>query len=407
MRILSVSSIPLWDVEDGKGIPSIYLGQKAFLDAGHEVMFAYAGRRHARSIYHGIQMVEFAVWDPAVPPRSLWLTRVLERLRWLIFLPVAAVLGWRLVREFRPDVIYGHAYHAAPVAWLLGRLAGVPNITRLYGTFLFPYVHAPLGRLVKLHEVLAFRSPCRYLIVTDDGTRGDAVAAALGVPASRLRFWRNGVNRDLCDPVWDPAALKEELGVPPDHSLILAVSRLVRWKRVDRLIAAMPAVTRAFPDVTAVVVGDGEERANLEALARRAGVADRVRFAGLVAHADVPRFLSAADIFVSLYEISNVGNPLLEALACGRCIVSLNNGATGEINRDGEVAVLLDEAALDRLPSVLIELLRDDARRLALGRRARAYALTHLPTWSERMTLEVQLIEALAPHGAPEHGRAG
>ena len=127
-----------------------------------------------------------------------------------------------------------------------------------------------------------------------------------------------------------------------------------------------------------------------------------MRFAGLVAHTDVPRFLGAADIFVSLYDISNVGNPLLEALSCGRCVVSINNGATGEINRDGEVAVLLDEAALERLPSMLIELLGDDERRAELGRRSRGYALTHLRTWSERMALEVQLIEALAPGGGRE-----
>jgi glycosyltransferase involved in cell wall biosynthesis len=406
LRILSVSSIPLWDVEDGKGIPSLYLGQKAFVDAGHQVMFAYAGRRRARFIYHGIQMVEFPLRFPAVSPRHLWVTRVLERLRWGVFVPVAVVEGWRLIREFHPDVIYGHAYHAAPVAWLLGRSAGIPNITRLYGTFLFPYVHSRLGRLAKLHEVLAFRTPCRYLIVTDDGTQGDRVAVALGVPASRLRFWRNGVNRDLCEHAADPVQTKRDLGVPTDHKIILAVSRLVRWKRVDRLIAAMPAVTRAVPGVTAVVVGDGEERANLEALARQVGVADRLRFVGLVSHREIPRFLAAADIFVSLYEISNLGNPLLEALSCGRCVVSINNGATGEINLDGEVAVLLDESALQDLPAVLIELLRNDERRAGLGRRGRAYAAAHLRTWSERMAMEVELIEALGP-ADNRHARVG
>jgi glycosyltransferase involved in cell wall biosynthesis len=385
----------LWDVEDGKGIPSLYLGQKAFVDAGHEVTFAYAGRRRARFLYHGVQMVEFPFWSPAVPPDHPWVTRVVERVRWAVFIPVAVAEGRRLIREFRPDVIYGHAYHAAPVAWLLGRRAGIPNITRLYGTFLFPYVHSALGRLVKIHEVVAFRTPCRYLIVTDDGTRGDQVAAALGVPASRLRFWRNGVDRDLCSNARDPIEIRNELGIPPDHKIILAVSRLVRWKRVDRLIAAMPAVLRAVPDVTAVVVGDGEEREHLEALARQVGAAERLRFAGLVSHREISRFLAAADIFVSLYEVSNLGNPLLEALSCGRCIVSINNGATGEINRDGEVAVLLEESALQDLPAVLIDLLRDDRRRTELGRRGRTYALTHLQTWSERMAIEVDLVEAL------------
>ena len=76
-------------------------------------------------------------------------------------------------------------------------------------------------------------------------------------------------------------------------------------------------------------------------LARELGVADAVRFEGAVPQADVLRYLWAADAFLSSNDLSNVGNPLLEAMACGKPIVTIDNGATGDLIRDGETGILL------------------------------------------------------------------
>jgi glycosyltransferase involved in cell wall biosynthesis len=385
-------------------MPSIYLGHKAFVDAGHEVLFAVPGPRARTYQYDGIQVREFRLPVPIVPQRYPWLHRLSLKVRWLAFLVVATIVGLRLGRRFRPDVVYGQFYPAAPVAWLLGRIWKVPNITRMYGTFLFPFVRSRFGRLRKFDEVLAFKIPCSYLIITNDGTRGAECAAALGVPAERIRFWRNGVDRALFERPSDTREFRERLSIPPDHKVILAVSRLVDWKRVDRLLSALPAVLDRCPDTTTLIVGDGDERPSLERLSLQLGVQDRVRFVGLVPHADVPRFMHLADLFVSLYDLSNAGNPLLEALCCGKCVVSLNNGGTGEINREAEVGVLLEEDELARLPAVIAELLRDDVQRHRFEQAARAYAGKHIQTWKERMQMEVTMIKHLV---GDSHTRIG
>ncbi len=111
---------------------------------------------------------------------------------------------------------------------------------------------------------------------------------------------------------------------------------LLPWKRVDRAVRALPHVRRELPEALLIILGDGEETANLERLARELGVADAVRFEGAVPQEDVRRYLWAADVFLSLNDLSNVGNPLLEAMACAKPIVTLDNGATGELIRDGE-----------------------------------------------------------------------
>jgi len=387
-------------------MPSIYLGHKAFVEAGHEVLFAVPGPRARTYLYDGIQVREFRLPVPIVPQRYLWLHRLSLKVRWLAFLVVGTIIGLRLGRRFRPDVVYGQFYPAAPVAWLLGRIWKIPNITRMYGTFLFPYLHSWLGRLRKFDELLAFKIPCNYFIMTNDGTQGGDCATALGMPPARLRLWRNGVDLGMYDPDPDPAEVKNDLAIPCDHKLILALSRLDSWKRVDRVITALPAVVQRYEQTTAVIVGDGEDRAALEALARRLGVEQNVRFVGMVKHDRVARFLNAADIFVSLYDLSNAGNPLLEALCCGKCIVSLDNGATREVIPNEDIGILLPVGQLDTLPDVLVALLRDDAWRRRLGEAARARALATMQSWEQRMTMEVRLIEDLVRSAAGPSGWA-
>lgn len=395
LRILSISAYPFWDDEDRKGMPSIYLEHKALRDAGHEVLYLYPQRDTREFDYDGIRMRTFRLRFALPDPGRLWPTRLAVKIYYPIFLCRASWEALRVARRFRPDIVYGQLYQAVPVAWLVSRVRRIPNITRMYGTFLAPWVRS-WKRFLRYEEVFAYKVPCDVFIMTNDGTRGDECAEALGVPPGRFRFWRNGVDKSMYRPDFDRARFKAERGIPAHHVVLLALGRLERWKGVDRLIAALPAVLATHPDLTVLVVGDGAERGRLEAQARELGVERAVRFMGAILHADIAEFLNGADVFVSLYHYSNVGNPLLEALACGKCIVTLDNGATGKLIRDGDTGVLVDEAALDRLPAALLRVVGDPALRARLSTAALAFAETNLQTWPERLRMEVDLVEQLA-----------
>jgi len=90
----------------------------------------------------------------------------------------------------------------------------------------------------------------------------------------------------------------------------LFASRLVYWKRLDRALELACHLRPKVPDLLLVIVGDGTDRPRLEAEAVRLGVSDSVRFAGAVAHTQMPVFYQTADVFGSLYDLSNAGNPL-------------------------------------------------------------------------------------------------
>ena len=144
-----------------------------------------------------------------------------------------------------------------------------------------------------------------------------------------------------------------------------------------------------------VVVGDGPKREALEQLAEQLGVREYVRFEGAVPHAEVPKYMAAADIFLSFYDWSNVGNPLLEAMMAGKCIVTLNNGDTGDFVRNGENGILLDYEDLPNLPRVINKLLADEYLRLYLGANARKFAKQHFWSWKERLDAEIKEVKKL------------
>jgi len=204
----------------------------------------------------------------------------------------------------------------------------------------------------------------------------------------------NGVD-DLYIPDFDIGKFKESIGVSKDKKVILAVSRLVKWKRVDRIINAIPLVISKYNNVIFMIVGDGDDKAYLENLVEKLNIKDYVKFIGAVPHNEVKYYMNAADIFISTNDLSNVSNSLLEAMKCGKCVVTLNTGETSEIIKNNENGILLDVNYINNLPNVIIQLLNDEKLRNKLGRNARKYALENFLTWDQRIKMEIKFIEEL------------
>jgi glycosyltransferase involved in cell wall biosynthesis len=107
------------------------------------------------------------------------------------------------------------------------------------------------------------------------------------------------------------------------------------------------------------------------------------------------RYLWATDVFLSLNDLSNVGNPLLEAMACGKPIVTIDNGATGDIIRDGETGMLLPSGEPRRVAGAVLRLARDRTLRRRVATGARAYATANFWTWEQRLEAELEEVERL------------
>ena len=98
---------------------------------------------------------------------------------------------------------------------------------------------------------------------------------------------------------------------------ILFVGRFDPVKGVQYLLRAMKIVCEVLPDAKLILVGDGEERENLECLTDSLGIRDRVFFVGMIPHEKIPDYLYQADIFVLPSLSEGFGIVILEAMACG------------------------------------------------------------------------------------------
>jgi glycosyltransferase involved in cell wall biosynthesis len=128
---------------------------------------------------------------------------------------------------------------------------------------------------------------------------------------------------------------------------ITYIGRLVKVKGVDLLVQAVAEIAKE-KIVTLDVVGDGEERANLEELAQRLGIAENVHFYGR--QADVGKFLNKSDIFVYPSVWQEVfGISIVEAMAHGLPCVANNVGGIPEIVEDGKSGFLTKEPTANGL----------------------------------------------------------
>ncbi len=155
------------------------------------------------------------------------------------------------------------------------------------------------------------------------------------------------------------------------EALLVHVSN---FRPVKRSVAAVEVLARVVRERPAVLlmVGDGPDRAACEARARELGVRDRVRFVG--AQAEVESLLPLADLFLLPSEYESFGLAALEAMACGTPPIAFAAGGLPEVIEDGVDGRLLpphDDAALG---DAVLELLRDDVRRTAMGAAGRASA---------------------------------
>ncbi|RJQ52755.1 MAG: glycosyltransferase family 1 protein [Actinobacteria bacterium] len=395
LAIMVVTQIPLWSMDKETGGPALSQMVFGYARAGHSVHLVTPELPYVSQadLPEGVVLHTFkhAFHGAFIGIKKVgWL---FDAAGWLVFQRRAGKIGRRLLREQHFDVIYGYDVWGIPCARKLADSFRLPMVSRFQGTRMNRWIGARMGSLRFFKYFKAFRTPADLYIMTNDGSRGDRLLKRFQVDESRLRFWRNGVDIECAEEGASEA--RRRLGLEPGNEILLTLCRLVPEKGVQHAVRAMPEVLERFPTARLVVVGEGPYRAELESLASGLGISEQVLFTGGLDRKSVAAMLQAADVFVSMYDHSNVGNPLLEALSCGKAIVTSDVGATGEVITHGENGLLLPPDGLSRLGEVVCDLLSDNALRAKLGLGARGWAAANLTDWQERIDMEISEIARL------------
>lgn len=303
----------------------------------------------------------------------------------------------RVAEQHPPDVIYSYRSDPAYVAHKLCQKHHAVHIGRRWGTWLgHTLFNVPWYRRIRDYgEILSYKIPYDMMIMSNDGTLGDKVAEKLNYPAERHRFWLDGTKRGIYQPDTDVAEVKKSVGLTPDQLMIFSVARLDTWKRLDRAIDAMPTVLQRVPNARLVIGGDGPLRPDLEAQIEKLGMGEYVTLLGSIPHARVRELHNAADLFLTVQDLTNLGNQIMEAMHSRTCVIAFDVGGTQCVMKNNETGLLLSEEELPQLGDRIADLLEDTSRREQLADGALRFAQDNIWFWDERLQAEIDLVQDL------------
>jgi glycosyltransferase involved in cell wall biosynthesis len=283
-----------------------------------------------------------------------------------------ALLGlYRIIRDFRPSVVHTHAAKAGFLGRVAARLAGVPVVVHTYHGHVLRGYFGPLKTAV-FRGLEALMSPLSdALIAVSNAVKQDLVG--LGVArAEHIRVVPLGLDLErFAGPL--PRGGLRASHWPKDAPLVGMVGRLVPIKDVPTFLRAAALVKDARPDVRFALVGDGEERRDLELEAARLGLAGLVSFHGW--RRDMEAVYGDLDLVVN--SSRNEGTPvaLIEALACARPVIATRVGGTPDLLAGGDFGELVAAEDPGALAAAILGVLKAPEEARARALRGRAHVL--------------------------------
>jgi glycosyltransferase involved in cell wall biosynthesis len=290
------------------------------------------------------------------------------------------------LRRLKADVLTCSGYKPDVVGWLAARQVDIPVVAVAHG-----WTAATLK--VRCYEALD-RLVMRWMdaVVCVSDAQGQRVKKAK-VPDKKVVVIRNAVAADaFAEP--DPAygdRLRHFFTRPP-RRIVGAAGRLSPEKGFDQLVEAAGLVLRQDPDVGFVQFGDGPLRDMLARKIEAKGLEDRFRLAGF--RPDLARYLPHLDVIALPSFTEGLPVVLLEAYAAAVPAVATAVGGTVEVIEEGKSGYLVppgDPAALARR---ILDILRQDATRLAMGWRGQRRVREHF-TFSAQSAEYQRLFEEL------------
>jgi glycosyltransferase involved in cell wall biosynthesis len=269
---------------------------------------------------------------------------------------------FRLFRANRRAIVHAFGFPMAYYAVLIGRLAGCRRIVfavQDWDVWKRSGVYAALDRVCSR---LAER------VVADGQGARRLAASRQGMAADRLMTIYDGVDAEELKPSRSPAETRRELGLEPDRVTVGMIARLdLAKKGQDIFLRAIPAIRAKTPRTQFLLVGDGPDRARIEALLESLPPGARPVMAGR--RADLADLLAALDILVIPSRWESVPKILLEAMWLARAAVAARVGDIPEILDEpcGALVPPNDPAAL---AEAVGRFAGDEDLRLRIGRAA-------------------------------------
>lgn len=288
--------------------------------------------------------------------------------------PLHYVRLYRVLRRMQPDLIHTRN-RSGLLAQVVAALAGVHR--RVHAEHGLEASGAPRpglrGRLLcrllcpLIDHFIAVSSDLEHWLVE-----------SIGAEPARVSQIANGVDSVQFHPRLGPAAAIGPPGFMQDNVFVIgSVGRMdadgSRLTLVEAFLRLIASPHPAHAGLRLLLVGDGPERAECQAMLQRGGAADRAWLPGV--RADVPQLMRAMDLFVQPARVEDGANAILEAMASGLPVVATAVGGHGELVHPGFTGILVPPGSPDLMAAAIADYCRIPAIAARHGARARSQVI--------------------------------
>lgn len=232
-------------------------------------------------------------------------------------------------------------------------------LMHLFRGSIFRETLPPMAAYVWMAETiipLAYKQ-CRFAVLSESSRKD---TARVGIDPGRITVIPPGTDFDRFRP--DASVARERV--------VLHVGRLKRYKATDHLLFAVKKLQERGVGFTTVIVGEGDDKPRLEALAARLGLGEQVRFTGFIPETEKVGWYRRAAVLVENSVKEGWGLIVMEANACGTPVVVANSPGLRDSSKDGVNGLMYEYGDVAALAEKLELVLGDEALRARLGQHA-------------------------------------
>ncbi len=269
---------------------------------------------------------------------------------------------WRLIRHERPDIVHTHTAKAGLVGRVAAWLSGVPVIVHTFHGHVFSGYFGP----TKTRVFIALDQLCSRIsgaiITLSTGLKRELAEVYHIAPAAKIEVIELGFDLSKLLAVHkSDSQFRVQHRIPENVPLVGIVGRLVPIKNHELFLSAARHVLDQRSDVYFAIIGDGERRPELEALAAQIGILEHVCFTGWIT--DLLPVYVTLDVLVLCSKNEGLPVSLIEAMAAGVPVVATAVGGVTDLLDSGRLGAIVPSDDVEALSEAVLMALNDPLTR--------------------------------------------
>jgi len=294
----------------------------------------------------------------------------------------------RILKEINPDFVHLHVQHFYSIANILSK---IPFLLTSWGLEV-----ETLPQIDFVRKSLARIAAMKASMVTVDAKCLQEIWVRMGIPEKKIELIPFGVDINVFNPDVDGRVIRKNLRIRKTDVVTISTRPFYNNNHynVECLIRAIPLIVRSHEDAKFIIKGAGPLGGHLRRLVEKLDISKHVRFVGLVPYDKVPKYLSAADIYVSTCFVDSTSVSLLEAMACGLPPIVTDIPGNREWIEDGENGFLFPPRNPKALAEKVIQLIENPSLRKRFGERC-FQIIKRRATWQKCVSRMEAIYESL------------